>query len=131
MEVIDTKPLLQNLIKLQALDSNDVEDRKVERQIAGVRVGIPLAILGHYDRLRQRGKKGIAAVRGQICTGCHMQVPRATVVYLMQGTDIQLCGSCGAYLYLPETMPAEAPISHLPRKTPRKSRVARELAHAA
>ena len=81
--------------------------------------------------MRQRGKKGIAAVRGQICTGCHMQVPRATVVYLMQGTDIQLCGSCGAYLYLPETMPVEAPISHLPRKTPRKSRVARELAHAA
>ena len=46
MEVIDTKPLLQNLIKLQALDSNDVEDRKVERQSAGVRVAIPLAILG-------------------------------------------------------------------------------------
>jgi predicted nucleic acid-binding Zn-ribbon protein len=108
-----------------------VEDRKVGRQIAEVRVGVPLPILAHYDRLRQHGKKGIAAVRGQICTGCHMQVPRATVVYLMQGTDIQLCGNCGAYLYLPETMPAESPAPRLPGKAPRKSRGARELAHAA
>ena len=59
-------------------------------------------IIGHYDRLRVRGKKGVALVRNQVCTGCHMHVPIGQITVLMRGEDVQLCESCGRYLYLPD-----------------------------
>ena len=93
--------LLQNLLKLQALEF-DVTDKSSETRIAELRGQIPAQILGHYDRLRVRGKKGVAVVRNQVCTGCHMQQPIGKITVLMREEDIQLCDSCGRYLYLPD-----------------------------
>ena len=93
------KELLQNLIQLQSLESAGVKDKKVEASLAELRAKIPPQILAHYDRLVARGKKGLAAVRGQVCSGCHMQVPLGVVMTLKHGEDIQLCESCGRYLY--------------------------------
>jgi predicted nucleic acid-binding Zn-ribbon protein len=75
--------------------------------IKKLRAKIPPQILAHYDRLVVRGKKGVAAVRNHVCTGCHMQVPLAVTMTLMHGDDIQICESCGRYLYL--ATPAETP----------------------
>jgi len=97
---------LQDLLKLQALEFGEVTGKAVEKQIADLRAVIPGPILGHYDRLRVRGKKGIAAIRNQVCTGCHMGLPIGKVTVIMRGEDLQLCENCGRYLYLPE--PAEA-----------------------
>jgi hypothetical protein len=127
---METKNLLQNLLKLQALEFGEAEEREMEKQIAELRVGIPLPILGHYDRLRERGKKGVAAVRNQVCTGCHMRVPRASVIYLMQGTDIQVCESCGAYLYLPDSEKAGSAEVHPVGKPVAKLTARKEMAHA-
>jgi len=63
---------------------------------------IPKPIQGHFDRLRARGKKGIAIIRNGTCTGCYMKVALGVMVTLRNGTDIQLCGNCGRYLFLPE-----------------------------
>ena len=82
--------------------------KNVEAQAAELRGRIPQPIIGHYDRLRVRGKKGVAVVRNQVCTGCHMHVPIGQITVLMRGEDIQLCESCGRYLYLPD--PAEAEV---------------------
>jgi len=98
--------IVQNLLKLQALEFGDVHDKRAEAQAVELRGGIPLPILGHYDRLRARDKKGVAVVRNQVCTGCHMRVPIGQITILMRGEDVQLCESCGRYLYLPD--PAEA-----------------------
>ncbi len=73
-----------------------------EARIARLRAKIPAQILGHYDRLLARGKKGISVIHRQICSACHVQVPRNTVLTLMHGTDIQVCENCGRYLCLPE-----------------------------
>lgn len=102
---MNSKQLLQELLKLQSLDFDESEldeagEKEMERKIAELRLHIPLLILNHYDRLVVRGKKGIAAVRNQTCTGCHVQVTRATVINLMHGEDIQVCENCGRYLYL-------------------------------
>ena len=97
--------VLQNLLKLQALEFGEAASKNVEAQAAELRGNIPQPILGHYDRLRVRGKKGVAVVRNQVCTGCHMHVPIGQITVLMRGEDIQLCESCGRYLYLPD--PAE------------------------
>jgi predicted nucleic acid-binding Zn-ribbon protein len=93
------KELINNLLKLQTLEF-DGSVAKTDARIAALRVVIPAQILGHYDRLVVRGKKGVAAVRNQICAGCHVQVPRATVMTLIHGDDIRICENCGRYLYL-------------------------------
>ena len=103
------KELIENLLKLQTLEFGETTDAGMEKRIAELRAKIPAQILAHYDRLVARGKKGVAAVRNEVCTGCHMHVPRAVTLTLMHGDDIQLCECCGRYLYLVE--PTEAKTS--------------------
>ena len=136
--------VLQNLVKLQALEFGEVAGKSVESQTAALRGQIPPPILGHYDRLRARDKKGVALVRNQVCTGCHMRQPIGTITVLMRGEDLQLCDSCGRYLFLDEqaepapeepaavkpaaVKPAAKPVKKAP-KTPRKRKTA-DLASA-
>jgi hypothetical protein len=96
--------ILQNLLRLQGLELGD--QPKNAALAAELRAALPQAMLLNYDRLRARGKKGIAVVRDRVCTNCRMQVPIAVVATLMRGTVTQVCGNCGVYLCLPE--PAEA-----------------------
>ncbi len=126
--------LLTNLLKLQAMEFEETP-QKSDVEMAKIRALIPAQILGHYDRLVARGKKGVAVVRNQVCTGCHMKLPIGTINTLMQGTDIQLCDTCGRYLYLPD--PAESQFveqiaaakpAPKPAAKPRKRKV---VAHAA
>jgi len=127
--------ILQNLLKLQALDFGEVASKTAEAQAAELRNSIPQPVIGHYDRLRVRGKKGVAIVRNQVCTGCHMHVPIGQITVLMRGEDIQLCESCGRYLYLPAPAEAELPTkveaTKPQTKEPAKPRKRRVLAHAA
>ena len=115
--------LLKNLVKLQELELAETKDAKQKALIEELRGKIPPQILGHYDRLMVRDKKGIVAVRNRVCSACHMGVPVGTVATIMHGTDIQLCGSCGRYLYLPEgegtevlTQAVEAKAAAKPRR---------------
>ena len=122
--------ILQNLLKLQALEFDETAGKKAEAQAAELRGNIPQPIMGHYDRLRVRGKKGVAVVRNQVCTGCHMHVPIGQITVLMRGEDIQLCESCGRYLYLPA--PAEAEfLAHLDAAKPAAKPAAKSTAKAA
>jgi hypothetical protein len=100
--------ILQNLLKLQALDFGEVAAKNVEAQRAELRGTIPAPVIGHYDRLRVRGKKGIVYVRHQVCTGCHMHVPIGQITVLMRDEDVQLCENCGRYLCLPDPAETEA-----------------------
>jgi len=118
--------IVQNLVKLQALDFGDVRDEKAPAMIAELRATVPAQILGHYDRLRARDKKGVALIRNQTCGACHMRVPIGQITVLMRDEDIQLCESCGRYLYLPEvpvggTAVAEPPAKPAPKPRKRKA----------
>src|ERR1700753_3522396 len=97
---------IQTLLKLQTIEFGN--EKGSEKQIAGLRATIPEPILGHYDRLRARDKKGVSVVRNQVCGGCHMRLPIGVITVLMQDRDIQICDSCGRYLYLElQAAPAE------------------------
>jgi predicted nucleic acid-binding Zn-ribbon protein len=128
------KNLMDNLRALQDLEfQNPHRLPEQEKRIQRFREKIPNQILGHYDRLMARGKKGLAAVRNQVCTGCHMRVPIGTITTIMHGTDIQLCENCGRYLYLPQDEPvysgraAENSRPAAPKPTKRKKEA---LVHA-
>jgi predicted nucleic acid-binding Zn-ribbon protein len=103
------KEIIDILLKLQTLQFDPTVDAKDER-IAKLRTKAPEQILAHYDRLMARGKKGVAAVRGQVCTGCHMQVPLGVTITLMHDDDIQICESCGRYLYLAPVVETMEPV---------------------
>jgi predicted nucleic acid-binding Zn-ribbon protein len=126
--------VLQNLLKLQALEFGETAGKSVEAQAAELRGTIPQPILAHYDRLRVRGKKGVAIVRNQVCTGCHMHVPIGQITVLMRGEDVELCESCGRYLYLPDPAEtealAQAEAAKLAVKPAAKPRKRRALVHA-
>jgi len=124
------KTMMRDLLSLQTLEFGETKQAGDAALIAELRGKIPAQILEHYDRLRARGKKGLAAVKHQVCGSCHMQVPLGVVMTLRHGQDIQLCENCGRYLYLPEE---EASIS-LPSKpapkavrTPRRRKSTAEL----
>jgi len=128
------KELLQNLIKLQSLQFGELKDKNAEATTAELRAKIPSQILGHYDRLVGHRKKGVAIVRNQVCTGCHMHLPIAVIMTLMHGQDVQLCENCGRYLYLPPavtTEVAEQTASPKPeKKTPKKTRKSKKSLQA-
>ena len=113
------KELLQNLVRLQAIELNQVKE--TEAVVAELRGKVPAPVLAHYDRLIARGKKGIVPVQNQVCAGCHMRLPIGTITTLMQARDIQLC-DCGRYLYLPEpTAEAATPVAE-PKKKVKRAR---------
>jgi predicted nucleic acid-binding Zn-ribbon protein len=119
--------LLENLLKLQSLELANAPRKNTGKQIAELRGKIPAAILYHYERLVARGKKGVALVENQVCTGCHMRLPLGVIMTLSHGDEIQACDSCGRYLYLPET---ESPVQPTLLKTAAKARQPR-TSHAA
>ncbi len=86
--------VLQQLVKLQTLEFDSSAQKLDEAQVKELRDKIPQPILGHYDRLRARGKRGIAIVRNHVCTGCHMLLPVGVVATLKHDNDIQLCDTC-------------------------------------
>lgn len=114
--------LIENLLKLQSLTSDKTAAAGMEKQIEALRSKVPAPVLLHYDRLVARGKKGMAGVRNQVCTGCHMQVSRNTVMTLMRGDDIQICEACGRYLYLLPELPAVVVEKRTPTPAPAKKR---------
>jgi hypothetical protein len=98
--------IMQDLLRLQGLDFGGQPQDAL--QATALRAAIPQGMLQHYERMRARGKKGIALVRNRVCTGCRMQVPIGVVATLMRGNTIQVCGNCGLYLCLPD--PSESPV---------------------
>ena len=96
------KKMMQDLLALQDLQLRRGRGaREREDEIETLRRQIAEPILGHYDRLLARGKKGVALVNHGVCSECHMRVPIGTLVTLAHGQDLQLCGNCGRYLFLP------------------------------
>lgn len=114
---------MQNLLKLQTLEFGEIQDAQTAAAIAELRGKIPPPILGHYDRLRVHGKKGLATVNHQVCMGCHLHVPLGVILTLKHGRDVQFCENCGRYLYLPEepaAAQATTPPAAKPVRAPRR-----------
>lgn len=125
------KQILDNLLLLQNLELG------IERVTAGalkpdeLRKRIPAQILQHYDRLRARGKKGVALVRHGVCSQCHMQVAVGLLAMLLRQDNLYRCENCGAYLQQVEEQ--AAPLEMPPRsvRPARRGRPPKASAHVA
>jgi len=97
------KEIMEALLKLQEAQIRaELKPGEENSTTRKWRKEIPKPIQGHFDRLRARGKKGVSIIRNGTCNGCYMKVALGVMVTLRNGADIQLCGNCGRYLYLPE-----------------------------
>lgn len=101
------KEIMENLFELQSLEFDKTIRPKTQDRIAELRAKIPAPILAHYDRLADQGKKGVAVVRNQTCSGCHMRLPLGLVLDVRHAQDVCLCDNCRRYLYLPEPKPED------------------------
>jgi len=126
-ETLDVNALMQKMFELQTLEFEETIQPTTEKRIASLRTKIPAPVLAHYDRLCASGKKGVALLRHQTCTGCHMSVPLGVVLELKRGEDVRCCDNCGRYLYLRED---EVINSVIPSATPVVKSGRRQLAHA-
>src|SRR5438309_300677 len=100
------KTFMEDLLALQQLELHAELGEGSRKDNADVlRKKIPGPILAHHDRLRERGKKSVALARHGVCSECHIRIAVGVLGALAFGTDIQVCGNCGRYLYLPEDEP--------------------------
>ena len=109
---------LKKVYELQTVEFGETLRPETEARIAALRAAIPASILSHYDRLADSGKRGVAPVRNQACSGCHISVPLGTILELRRAETIRLCDNCRRYLYLSDE-PAAAPA---PVPAPKKRR---------
>ena len=100
------KDLMENLLALQTIEfQNATFSAAQEKERTRLREKIPAPILGHYQRLLDRNKKAVSVVQNGVCSACHIKIAVGILGALAFGNDIQLCGNCGRYLYLPENEP--------------------------
>jgi hypothetical protein len=123
------KNIVESLFSLQTLQlQSGPGQRNRDGAMEAIRKTIPSVVLTHYDRLLAHGKKGVAIVRNGVCTECHLRVATGPLAGLAHVNDIQVCGNCGRYLFLPPNQPV-VPVSLQPfaRTAGRKKT---SLAHA-
>jgi predicted nucleic acid-binding Zn-ribbon protein len=76
-------------------------------RVNSLRELIPTSILRHYDHLKARGKRSVAAVRRGVCGSCHLAFPSGSLASLRRTNEtLKVCINCGAFVYLAEEEPA-------------------------
>ncbi|NQT40956.1 MAG: phospholipase [Planctomycetes bacterium] len=89
-EVEEEKPSLQ--ADVDRLEIDLIESEKA----------LPRDVRDSYQRVvRARGSDALAAVEGQICTGCNQQITLNAYADLMLGKPL-FCPMCGCMLYVPD-----------------------------
>jgi len=131
------KNVIELLFALQQLELGPAPSSPQNvAEISRLRQKIPAQILGHYDRLLARGKKGVALVRRGVCPECHMSLASGVYAQLIRAEDIVICGACGRYLlYRAAALPVEPVLAEPPPKEskpkPKKRKKKAEIPPAA
>jgi predicted nucleic acid-binding Zn-ribbon protein len=93
---------MESLFALQEIQRGTrARGAQAECEITRLRAVVPAPILARYERFAAQGKKAVAVVRNGVCGECHLRIPVGKLVNLSSATEVQHCGSCGRYLFLP------------------------------
>lgn len=105
--------IVHSLLELQTLEDrfqlfrrNNKRVTEVQAQIDSLRADLPAQILAVHDRFQAQGKRSIAEVRHDVCTGCRLQLASGNASALRRG-DLRRCGNCGRYLYVVDEDPSD------------------------
>lgn len=126
------KMLIEQLLSLQTLQLGSARGQaNREQNIAALRKQVPSPILLQFDRWLARGRKAVAVVRHGACSECHLTLPIGTITAAAFGPELEHCGNCGRFLYLPENEPVYAAAPPKAEPTPKATRRKTADAHAA
>ncbi|MBP5451675.1 MAG: nucleic acid-binding protein [Treponema sp.] len=75
---------------------------ELEKMEASMSEGIDPETVFKFQRIIQRNKEGIVAVRGSVCTGCHMILPAQFADEVHRDEKILFCPYCSRILYYEE-----------------------------
>ena len=70
--------------------------------------GIDSETIFKFQRIIQRNRKGIVAVKGNVCDGCHMILPAQFANEIRSGKKILFCPYCSRILYYEESVDSES-----------------------
>lgn len=102
----DVNESRENLDKEVAqLNTEIAELTKQENDICD---GIDQEIIMKFQRIIRRNRKGIVAVTGNVCDGCHMVLPAQFANEVRHGDKILFCPYCSRILYYEEMADADA-----------------------
>jgi len=112
--------------------SNGIQSRPAQTSAAArvnsLRELIPTSILRHYDHLKTRGKRSVAAARRGVFGSCHLAFPSGSLASLRRTNEtLNVCVNCGAFVYLAEEEPvngAANAVADIRKKGPSKRAVA-------
>ncbi len=126
------KHVIELLLDLQELEMGPAPEAPPHAaEITRLRQLIPPQIIGHYDRLRARDKKGVSLVRNGVCTECHMRLASGINAELLRAEDIMICDSCGRYLLAAKDEAAPVPEPELAAAEKPKIKKRRKKAEAS
>ena len=80
-------------------DDHDQDLDELKNKIADLRKDVPVTILSHFDRLRQRGVGIAQEIEGR-CKSCHMSIPPGDLARYKKSEIEVKCPNCNVYLYL-------------------------------
>jgi len=80
-----------------------LSDSEKRFETARLRSIIPASLLGHHDRMLQRGKRSIAPVLDGLCSACDQPLPTAQLARLRSRQDLEVCDKCGTFIYFART----------------------------
>src|SRR5574344_225167 len=75
---------------------------KLEKKEKEISPGIDPEVIIKFQRIIQRNSKGIVAVKGNVCEGCHMILPAQFANEVRQGEKILFCPYCSRILFYEE-----------------------------
>ena len=87
----------------QEIDSCKAELGELAEKEKEMSEGIDSEIIFKFQRIIQRNKQGIVAVKGNVCDGCHMILPAQFANEVHKGDKILFCPYCSRILFYEET----------------------------
>ena len=75
-------------------------ERERQHGVQMLRQRLPISVLGHHDRMLQRGVKSIVVAEEGRCTACGQALSAEAHMRMHQGCELELCDRCGSFLYL-------------------------------
>ena len=89
------------------LDEYSQQKTALEAQEAEMSKGIDSEIIYKFQRIIQRDSKGVVAVKGNVCDGCHMILPAQFANEIRDDEKILFCPYCSRILYYEESSSGE------------------------
>jgi predicted nucleic acid-binding Zn-ribbon protein len=99
------KDLEERRMGIEAEISNKKEQiRKLEQDEQELIPGLDPEVLFKFERIiRNKMGRGIVAIKGGVCNGCHMILPIQFTNMVREGEDIVFCPYCSRILFYEES----------------------------